>query len=112
MEKKMRKFFENKLVYGVILSLFALAFGWNTCQGAAVPATRLVMETLPMLAHGPMVPPDPWDSRALKHGPMVPPDPWDSLALMHGPMVPPDPWDSLALMHGPMVPPDPWDSLA
>jgi hypothetical protein len=33
-----------------------------------------------MVAHGPIMPPDPWDTLMVAHGPIMPPDPWDTLA--------------------------------
>ena len=83
----MRKFFENKFVFGVTLSLFACAFGWNVSQGSALPAAHFVMDLVPLIAHGAVphnpVPPDPWDTNvtALNHNP-VPPDPWDTNAAV------------------------------
>jgi len=105
----MQKICENKLTLGFIFALVILCCGWNYSHDAAMPAASLDGSTL--VAHGPMAPPDPWDSIAAKHGPMAPPDPWDSVAAKHGPMAPPDPWDSVAAKHGPMAPPDPWDSV-
>jgi hypothetical protein len=33
-----------------------------------------------MVAHGPILPPDPWDTLMVAHGPILPPDPWDTVA--------------------------------
>ena len=78
----MCKFFENKFVFAVILSLFVLGYGWNLSQGATVPPHRLLMESSPLIAHGPSSPPDPWDQVVMKHGPSSPPDPWDQVAAV------------------------------
>src|SRR5579872_4222377 len=104
----MRNFFENKIAFATTFGMFALAFAWNVAQGAQPASGRLVLSIQPVVvAHGPMVPPDPW-AGAVGHGPMVPPDPWAGVTkVAHGPMVPPDPWAG-AVGHGPMVPPDPW----
>jgi hypothetical protein len=109
----MPSFFENKFTLSAIAILFVVALAWNNSQGAAFPAAGLLLiAPAQSVAHGPNMPPDPWDGNlAAKHGPNMPPDPWDgNLAAKHGPNMPPDPWDgNLAAKHGPNMPPDPWD---
>jgi hypothetical protein len=108
----MRKFFESKFAFGAIFVLFTAGFIWNSSQGALPPAGDLSIDHLLTLAHGPNMPPDPWDGNvAAKHGPNMPPDPWDgNVAAKHGPNMPPDPWDgNLAMKHGPHMLSDPWD---
>jgi hypothetical protein len=63
--------------------LFALAFAFSLA--ASVP-----------VAHGPTMPPLPWDGVAVAHGPTMPPLPWDGLSVAHGPTMPPLPWDGVA----------------
>jgi hypothetical protein len=92
----MLRFFGNKITFGVIFALFTGAFAWNNSHGATIPAGgHLFMNPALVVAHGPNMPPDPWDVKlAQKHGPNMPPDPWDvKLAQKHGPNMPPDPWD-------------------
>lgn len=59
----MHRFFESKLAFGAVLSLFAVTFAWNVSQGiaAAVPGHMLVAPENTDLAHGPSIPPDPWE---------------------------------------------------
>jgi hypothetical protein len=93
----MRRFFENKYTFGVIFTLFTCAFTWNNSQGAAFPAAgHLPLCLASTKAHGPTMPPDPWDARqTIAHGPTMPPDPWDARqTIAHGPTMPPDPWDA------------------
>jgi len=95
----MRRFFENKITFSAIVIMFAAAFAWNSSHGATLPAPRLLLiEPVVTVAHGPNMPPDPWDGNvAAKHGPNMPPDPWDgNVAAKHGPNMPPDPWDGNA----------------
>jgi hypothetical protein len=108
----MQRFFENKLAFVAIFVLFATAVAFNASQGNESPAAANKWRTSPVtqLAHGPSIPPDPWDGLAANHGPSIPPDPWDGNSkVQHGPSIPPDPWDGLAANHGPSIPPDPWD---
>ena len=107
----MSRFFENKIAFAVIAVLFAAGFVWNISLGAVEPPSdHLLLDTPLTVAHGPNMPPDPWDGLvAAKHGPNMPPDPWDGLTAKHGPNMPPDPWDGVAAKHGPNMPPDPWD---
>jgi len=93
----MRKFFENKFTFAAIVMLFLAAFIWNSSQGAAAPrSSQLFIPQAVTLAHGPIMPPDPWDARVtVAHGPIMPPDPWDArVTVAHGPIMPPDPWDA------------------
>jgi len=97
----MYKFFESKFAFGAVLSLFAISFTWNASQGAALPFTgHLMMDSSgTQVAHGPSIPPDPWEgtgSTLTAHGPSIPPDPWEgtgSTLTAHGPSIPPDPWE-------------------
>ena len=109
----MRKFFDSKFAFFTVLALFAFAFTWNILHGVSQINSGhiLLAPDVVLLAHGPSIPPDPWDGVRLAHGPTVPPDPWDGVRIAHGPTVPPDPWDGVRIAHGPTVPPDPWDGF-
>jgi hypothetical protein len=109
----MSRFFDSKYVFVVVLSLFSFAFTLNMVRGADATANShfLLAPNVILQAHGPSVPPDPWDGLQVAHGPSVPPDPWDGVRIAHGPSVPPDPWDGVRIAHGPSVPPDPWDGV-
>ena len=77
----MRRFFDSKSAFATILFLFAGSISWNITHGSgaiAIGHQFLAPVFAPelQLAHGPTVPPDPWDVR-IAHGPTVPPDPWD-----------------------------------
>ena len=77
----MRSFFNSKSVFFGVLFLFTGSIAWNISHGSGASAggCRLVSPAFApaaRIAHGPTVPPDPWDVR-LAHGPTVPPDPWD-----------------------------------
>ena len=62
----MSRFFKNHTMFAAIAILF-LTVG----SGLMNPAM--------MVAHGPNMPPDPWDLRVTApHGPNMPPDPWDA----------------------------------
>ena len=92
----MSRLLGNKLMFAAVLVLFALACVSNAIQGAGVPVhTHMLLAEPVNVAHGPMMPPDPWDGNVtVAHGPMMPPDPWDgNVTIAHGPMMPPDPWD-------------------
>jgi hypothetical protein len=108
----MRKF-NGKFAFIAVFSVSTFAFTWNVLHGAGttVGGHTLTASHAVLLAHGPTVPPDPWDGVRVAHGPTVPPDPWDGVRIAHGPTVPPDPWDGVRIAHGPTVPPDPWDGL-
>ena len=123
----MRRFFESKIAVASTSLLFALAFAWNATQGNPAPTGHLLFtsETV-MLAHGPVLPPDPWAGGSvaapvtMAHGPVLPPDPWAGgsvaapVTMAHGPVLPPDPWAGgsvaapVTMAHGPVLPPDPW----
>jgi len=66
----MKRVFDNQVAFAVILSLVALGLAVSGLQGAPLPAAKLAV------AHGPIMPPDPWDL-TVAHGPIMPPDPWD-----------------------------------
>jgi hypothetical protein len=79
----MRTFFANKMVCGAVLSLFALCFACNIAEGNLLLAGHSLFQPQQSstVAHGPMLPPDPWAGTVTKpitiaHGPMLPPDPW------------------------------------
>ena len=78
----MRRFFENKIAFLATFSLFAIAFAWNAIQGTASPApSHLYLEpdsVAVTTAHGPSIPPDPWENGLVAHGPSIPPDPWEN----------------------------------
>ena len=100
--KMMRGVYSNKIMCVALLSLFA--FASNLTEGNPLLAGRSLFPS-PLanpVAHGPMLPPDPWAGTVTKpvtvaHGPMLPPDPWAGtvtkpVTVAHGPMLPPDPW--------------------
>jgi hypothetical protein len=95
----MRRFFENenKIVLFAILFLFTAAFARNSAQGTVDNGHSMIAADSVLLAHGPSVPPDPWEGVRLAHGPSVPPDPWEGVRLAHGPSVPPDPWEGVSI---------------
>jgi hypothetical protein len=109
----MRRFLENKFTVAAILLLFAVAFAWNTAEGAgwAIPGHFQIGIHPATEGHGLSLPPDPWDQVRVAHGPGMPPDPWDQVRIAHGPGMPPDPWDQVRVAHGPGMPPDPWDQV-
>jgi hypothetical protein len=108
----MRKFFENKVVYAVIVFIFAACSAWSAKEESAdTQSGYLLRAPAELIAHGPTLPPDPWQGGTLlAHGPTLPPDPWQGGTLLaHGPTLPPDPWQGgTRLTHGPTLPPDPW----
>ena len=77
----MRKVFASKFAFIAVLFLFTSAFTWNIVDGAgAIVGEHILMAPdAVLLAHGPSVPPDPWDGVRIAHGPSVPPDPWDGV---------------------------------
>jgi len=107
----MRKILDDKLAFIMVIFLFTLAFTLNAMHGAgtSVGHTPLALPDVTLVAHGPTIPPDPWDGVSIAHGPTIPPDPWDGVRIAHGPTIPPDPWDGVRIAHGPTIPPDPWD---
>jgi hypothetical protein len=74
----MRTFLENKLA-AAVFPLFALAFACSIAQGVdpVVPGRLLTDADLMLLAHGPSMPPDPWEKSRVAHGPSMPPEPWE-----------------------------------
>jgi hypothetical protein len=105
------RFLQNKITFAAVALSFALSFTLYPATGAAVRfrVPFRVLEVSPELAHGPILPPDPWDTN-VAHGPILPPDPWDT-TVAHSPILPPDPWDT-NVAHSPILPPDPWDTVA
>jgi hypothetical protein len=114
----MRSFLENKAAYVATVSLFSAALAWNAVHGgsSAVPGHMLLpLDRSDVVAHGPIMPPDPWEGvRVVAHGPIMPPDPWEGVRVVaHGPIMPPDPWEGVRVVaHGPIMPPDPWEGHA
>jgi hypothetical protein len=103
----MQKFFENKFAFAAVLVLFVTAVFWNNTQSGGFPAPdQWAASTVIQLAHGPNIPPDPWDWNKAQHGSSTA---QDLTAANHGPNIPPDPWDWNKAQHGPNIPPDPWD---
>ena len=92
----MIRLLENKLLFALVLALFALACASNALQGASVPvhSHKLLAEPV-SVANGPSLPPDPWDGNVtIANGPSLPPDPGDgNVMIANGPSLPPDPWD-------------------
>jgi len=97
----MYRFFENKVAFAAILLSFSVAFAWNLTQGTKPCAAHEFFQAAALkVAHGPILPPDPWaggsERVTVAHGPMLPPDPWaggsERVTVAHGPMLPPDPW--------------------
>jgi hypothetical protein len=97
----MHRFLENKVAYAATASLFVIAITSNAMQGSQPFTGHMLMQPPPVaVAHGPMLPPDPWAGESkpvtVAHGPMLPPDPWAGeskpVTVAHGPMLPPDPW--------------------
>jgi hypothetical protein len=81
----MLSFFENKIACAAIVSSFAIAFAWNVTQGVQ-PTTGHLLFPPVTVAHGPMIPPDPWEGTTVApvtvaHGPMIPPDPWEGTTV-------------------------------
>src|ERR1017187_5601337 len=81
----MRKFFVGKFAFIAVFFLVTFAFTWNLVHGAGaiVGGLSLAAPELPLLAHSPTVPPDPWDGVRIAHSPTVPPDPWDGVRIAH-----------------------------
>ena len=59
----MLRFFDSKCAFVAVLSLFSFAFTLNMVGGADATASGhfLLAPNVMLLAHGPSVPPDPWD---------------------------------------------------
>ncbi len=99
----MRRFLGSKFSFGITLLIFALGLGTNAMMGGGI--------VLPSHACSVMLPTGTID---IAHGPVLPPDPWtptNGLLTAHGPVLPPDPWtptNGLLTAHGPVLPPDPW----
>jgi hypothetical protein len=95
----MRRLFASKFALIAIPILFTSAFTWNlvTSAGTIVVGHGMTAPDAVLLAHGPSMPPDPWDGVRIAHGPSMPPDPWDGVRIAHGPSMPPDPWDGVRI---------------
>ncbi|HVZ18317.1 MAG TPA: hypothetical protein VG897_14445, partial [Terriglobales bacterium] len=86
----MHQVLNNKLIFGTILAFFVAACGANLLSGRPMPpaAHSLISPDLVVTAHGPTMPPDPWEGTTatlVAHGPTMPPDPWEGTSLKHGP---------------------------
>lgn len=105
-----QRLMESKISFAITSCAFLAALGWNASQGAGLylPGHGSFVIPTTLIAHGPTLPPDPWEMLTA-HGPTLPPDPWEMLTA-HGPTLPPDPWEMLTA-HGPTLPPDPWEML-
>ena len=116
----MRNFFENRMFCAVVAWLFAAGFAFNAHQGTVAmrPSSLWSAVDLELVAHGPTLPPEPWqgEARQIAHGPTLPPEPWQGEARLvaHGPTLPPEPWQGEARLvaHGPTLPPEPWQGEA
>ena len=75
----MSRFLQNEFTFAAIALVFALTLAFYPAAGDVVPSRGCEMG--PKLAHGPILPPDPWDTNVMvAHGPILPPDPWDTAA--------------------------------
>jgi hypothetical protein len=86
---------DSKYTVATTVCLFALAVACNAFQGFApfLPGSVLSDLNTVAVAHGPNMPPDPWEVNRIAHGPNMPPDPWEVNRIAHGPNMPPDPWE-------------------
>ncbi|MGD0499887.1 MAG: hypothetical protein ABSC23_15770 [Bryobacteraceae bacterium] len=77
------------------LFLLALAFAGIAAQriGPAMPGLLLTDPAPIQVAHGPTMPPNPWEGVQVAHGPTMPPNPWEGVQVAHGPTMPPNPWE-------------------
>ena len=75
----MHRVLDNKYTVAAAVLLFALAFACNAFQGTApsLPGSVLIGQATVAVAHGPSMPPDPWEVNRVAHGPSMPPDPWE-----------------------------------
>lgn len=62
----MRRLFPILSVCAVTVTMMALAFSRNFA---------------PAVAHGPTMPPPPWEEIRVAHGPTMPPPPWEEIRL-------------------------------
>ena len=62
----MHRVLDNKYTVAATVCLFALAFACNTFQGLApsLPGSVLINLDTVAVAHGPTMPPDPWEVNA------------------------------------------------
>jgi hypothetical protein len=118
----MRTLLSSRLSYIVAFVLFALALALNGLAGgswpAVVPGTLNFTDNADLQAHGPTMPPSPWEDETnvlQAHGPTMPPSPWEdetNVLRAHGPTMPPSPWEdetNVLRAHGPTMPPSPWE---
>ena len=75
----MPRFFDNKIAFGAIIFVFTIAFAWCVIHGTGMPLPgHFMLDHDSMnVAHGPTLPPDPWEGGLVAHGPTLPPDPWE-----------------------------------
>jgi hypothetical protein len=76
----MRRLFQIQLASAATVLLLALACSRNFT---------------PSVAHGPTMPPPPWEEIRVAHGPTMPPPPWEEIRVAHGPTMPPPPWEEV-----------------
>ena len=60
----MRKFFDNKFAFIAVFSMLTSAFAWNVMHGSSAASSGhfvVAPDVMMLLAHGPSLPPDPWD---------------------------------------------------
>ena len=79
----MRSILENKVAFAVIVIAFLFASGAVIATGSYAPVSghSLLPPDSLYIAHGPTMPPDPWEGTGnytlVAHGPTMPPDPWE-----------------------------------
>src|SRR5260370_17772373 len=102
----MRRFFDLNSTFFAVLFLFAFAMTWNGSTSLTTGHRFMAPSFAPdvQIAHGPTLPPDPWNVQ-IAHGPTLPPDPWN-VQIAHVPTLPPDPWN-LHIAHAPTLTPHP-----
>ena len=58
-------------------SIAALALLFIATAGIAMPAVPQAAGSALQIAHGPTMPPYPWEEVQIAHGPTMPPYPWE-----------------------------------
>ena len=73
----MQRFFENKIAFLAVLTLFTVPFVWNLSHGSAqfLNGHGLTLPDTQMTAHGASIPPPPDAEIKLAHGASIPPPP-------------------------------------
>src|SRR5258707_13739953 len=102
----MPRFFDNKIAFGAIIFVFTIAFAWCVIHGTGMPLPgHLMLDPDSMnVAHGPTLPPDPWEGGLAAHGPTLPPDPWEGGLVAQRDMLPPQTWQGGLVSHGQTIP--------